>query len=64
MTKFKGLKIFLFLIAILIALWNYFLRSSLNLPYLSTFGVSTVYIISVGVLILGVILHYMTRYSY
>ncbi|PJE81089.1 hypothetical protein COU58_04425 [Candidatus Pacearchaeota archaeon CG10_big_fil_rev_8_21_14_0_10_32_42] len=64
MSKYTGLKILIFLIAIFIAVWNYFLRTLFSLPYLSTLNSVTVYIIASGVLIFGVIFYRATRYSY
>lgn len=64
MARFGKIKIILFLVAVVIVLWNYFLRTSINLPYLSTLDSIVVYLVALAVFLLGIIIHYLTRYSY
>jgi len=64
MPKLTGLKIFIYLIGILVIAWNYFLRNSINLPYLSTLGITTTYIIGAGIILIGIIISYSTRNSF
>lgn len=58
MVRLLKLKFTLIVLAILLAGWNYFLRESFSLPFLSDLSSNSVYLIAGGIFVLDVIINF------
>ncbi len=61
MVRFIKVKITLVLIAVLLGIWNYFLRDKITIPLLSDFTQIKVWIIAGIILVVTIILNFMVR---
>lgn len=61
MARLVKTKIGLALIAILLGVWNYFLRDKATLPVLSELSTTTVWIIAGAILALTIILNFVIK---
>jgi hypothetical protein len=61
MARLVKTKIGLALIAILLGVWNYFLRDKATLPVLSELSMTTVWIIAGAILALTIILNFVIK---
>lgn len=64
MARGKVLKFFLALVAIVLGVWNYFLRDSLSLPFLSTLSSIVVWVIVGVVVVLWIAVMRSRRYRW
>lgn len=64
MGRLTGVKIVLILIALALGAWNYFLRDSVEVPFLSGLSSVIVWIIVGAIIAVTIILHWAIRRRY
>jgi|TARA_B100001971_G_C18133296_1_gene506082 hypothetical protein len=64
MVRLLKTKLVLITIVILLALWNYLWRETINLPYLSGLSSTTVYIIAGIILVIDIIINFTIKDRY